>query len=483
MGDAIRQRAAKSDFPEINFYDQDLVHLYQRSWTWIREQWQRATEANGFTARYFCHPGADRINQFEACFSTFFLVYSNRTFPVTAQLDTFYRKQEEDGAIRSEYLIADGSPVLPRSNPTGAAPPLFAWAEFNLYHKLGTKKRLREVLPILERHYEWLERTHRKANGLYSVPAAATMMSNSPRTGCYYPVDFNAQQALNALYLSWIGDVLNDKDTGFKYKRAYFALKTRISQMMWDDATSFYYDLDRQGRRLPVRTIGAFWTLLAEIPNEDRSERLIAYLNDDREFGVEHPFPTLSAAHEAYTRDGGGYKGAVVPPFNYMVIKGLERYGKWEPAREFALRHLYYVLDGLHAEEGAPAGSLYEGYAPQREGPAKWSGKRGYPRRLLMAYNALSTVTLMIENVVGLFISLPRKTVDWRIPVMEIMGIENLLLKRNLISIISAKTSRGWEVRLESEKLYYLTINVLREERRKTLPIPSGKCSILIDKI
>ena len=482
MGDAIRQRAGKSDFPEINFYDQDLVDLYQRSWSWISDQWHKGTSANGFTARYFRHPAADRINQFEACFSTFFLVYSNRVYPVTAQLDTFYQKQEEDGAIRGEYLVEDGSPVLPRSNPTGAAPPLFAWAEFNLYHKLGNKKRLREILPVLERHYEWLEATHRKENGLYSVPAAATMMGNSPRDGCYYPVDFNAQQALNALYLSKIGDVLNDKDTGFKYKRAYFALKTRISQMMWDDASDFYYDLDRHGRRLAVRTIGAFWTLLAKIPNEDKSERLIAYLSDDDEFGVEHPFPTLSAAHEAYARDGGGYKGSVVPPFTYMVIKGLEQYDKWDAAREFALRHLYCVLDGLHTEERTP-GSLYEAYAPQQEGAARWHGKRGFPRQLLMAYNALSTVTLMIENVVGLFISLPRKTVDWRIPVMEIMGIENLLLKRNLISILSAKTSRGWEVRLESEKLYYLTINVLREERSKTLPIPSGKCSILIDKI
>ena len=482
MGDAIRQRAVRSDFPEINFYDQDLVNLYERSWSWIREQWRKGTSANGFTARYFCHPAADRVNQFEACFSTFFLVYSNRTYPVTAQLDTFYRKQEEDGAIRGEYLVEDGTPVLPRSNPTGAAPPLFSWAEFNLYHKLGTKKRLREVLPVLERHFEWLEATHRKENGLYSVPAAATMMGNSPRDGCYYPVDFNTQQALNARYLSAIGDVLNDKDTSFKYKRAYFALKTRISQMMWDDATGFYYDLDRHAQRLTVRTIGAFWTLLAEIPNEDKSERLIAHLSDANEFGVEHPFPTLSAAHEAYSRDGAGYKGSVVPPFNYMVIKGLEKYGKYDMAREFALRHLYYVLDGLHPEESA-TGSLYEAYAPQREGPARWNGKRGFPRQRLMAYNALSTVTLMIENVVGLFISLPRKTVDWRIPVMEIMGIENLLLKRNLISILSAKSTRGWEVRLESEKLYYLTINVLREERRKTLPIPSGKCSILIDKI
>ena len=384
MGDATRQRAVKSDFPEINFYDQDLVNLYERSWSWISDQWHQGTEDNGFSARYFRYPAADRINQFESCFSTFFLVYSNRTYPVTSQLDTFYQKQEEDGAIRGEYLVEDGSAVLPKSNPTGVAPPLFSWAEFNLYHKLGAKKRLREVLPVLERHFEWLQTTHRKANGLYSVPAAATMMGNSPRDGCYYPVDFNAQQAVNARYLSAIGDVLNDKDTSFKYKRAYFALKTRISQMMWDDATGFYYDLNRQEQRLTVRTIGAFWTLLAEIPNEHKSERLIAHLSDVNEFGVEHPFPTLSAAHEAYSPDGAGYKGSVVPPFNYMVIKGLEKYQKYDMAREFALRHLYYVLDGLHPEEST--GSLYEAYAPQREGPAKWSGKRGFPRQLLMAY-------------------------------------------------------------------------------------------------
>ena len=483
MGDVlVRQHAVNNDFPQVNFYDQDLVHLYERSWHWIGEQWRHGTTENGFAPLYFCHPAADRINQFEACFSTCFLVYSNLTYPVTAQLDNFYEKQEDDGAIRGEYLVDDGSPVRPRSNSSGVQPPLFAWAEYNLYHKLGNKKRLRDVLGVLERYFHWLETTHRKKNGLYAVPHAATMMGNSPRNGCYYPIDFNAQQTLNALYMSAIGDVLNDKEIGFKYKRAYFSLKTRISQLMWDEKTGFYYDLDRKGRRLDVRTIGAFWTLLAQIPNEEKSERLIACLHEPHDFGVEHPFPTLSAAHESYSRDGSGYKGSVVPPFNYMVIKGLERYQKFDMAREFALRHLYYVLDGLHPEEGA-TGSLYEAYAPQHEGPAKWSGKRGYPRQRMMAYAALSTVALMIENVVGLYISLPRKTVDWRIPVMEIMGIENLQLKRNLISILSAKSARGWEIRLESEKLYYLTINVLRERRRKTLPIPSGKCSILVDKI
>ena len=88
----------------------------------------------------------------------------------------------------------------------------------------------------------------------------------------------------------------------------------------------------------------------------------------------------------------------------------------------------------------------------------------------------------MIENVIGLSISLPRKTVDWIIPNLEIMGIENLSLKRNMITILSNKSSRGWEIQMESEKLYYFTINILGQ-KKKTLPIPSGKCSMLIDKL
>ena len=63
------------------------------------------------------------------------------------------------------------------------------------------------------------------------------------------------------------------------------------------------------------------------------------------------------------------------------------------------------------------------------------------------------------------------------------MGIEKLSLKKNLITINSNKNARGWEIRLESEKLYYFTIEIIDENKKKTLPIPSGKCSMLIDKL
>jgi neutral trehalase len=471
----------KKDFPAIHFYDQDFVDIYDQTWALVQDFMQKGSSGNKFQKQYFNYPQGKTINQFESVMSTFFLVYSNRNFPATPQLDNFYEKQEPSGAIRSDYAVINGKPVFPKDNPEGLNPPLFAWAEYNIYHKIGNKKRIREVLPVLEKYFAWLESTFRRENGLYETPLAATKMDNSPRKGAAYLIDFNTQQALSALYMSELGDILNDKDISFKYKKHYFSLKTRINNYMWNDKDGFYYDLDKGMKQIRVKTIASFWPLLAEIPNDAKAEKILAHIKNPNTFGTEHPFPTLAANEEAFEKSGMGFRGSVYPPFTFMMIKGLEKYGAFELARASAIRHLYYMLDALHPE-GKEKGSLWEAYAPRSEGHAKWPGKEGFPRPQFLPYTALSTIALMIENIVGLYISLPKKTVDWIIPTMEIMGIENLSLKRNFITILSNKSGRGWEIRLESEKLYYFTIDILTK-KKKTLPIPSGKCSMLIDKL
>ena len=471
----------KKEFPKLHFYDHDLTGMYDYTFNRLKGFWKRGTSENGLQPKYFSYPDAESINQFEAILATFFLVYSNRVFPVLSLLDNFYHKQEAEGAIRGEYGIKDGKPVFSRKNPEGVLPPLFAWAEYNIYHKIGLKKRVREIMPILERYFTWLEQVCKQENGLYAVPLAATMMNNSPRQPMKYPIDFNTQVAINALYMSALGDILNDKEISYRYKKAYFSLKTRISSLMWNDKDRFYYDLDKDEKQIKVKTAASFWPLLAEIPNEVRAEGLIAHLTNPNTFGLDNPFPSLAANEKDFDQRGYGFRGSVFPFLTYMIIKGLEKYGKFELARECSIKHLYFVLEGLHTDEGMK-GTLWEAYAPAREGAASWPGNSQFPRPMFLPSAALSTIALMIENVIGLYISLPRKTVDWIIPSLEIMGIEDLALKRNMISILSNKSGRGWEIRLESEKLYYLTVNVL-DSKKKTLPIPSGKCSILIDKI
>lgn len=475
----------KKDFPKVHFYDQDFVDMYDRTWAWIADYWIQGDKSFGFPKeKFFQQPEVNILDQFETISSTFFLVYSNKIYAAHPGLDAFYGFQEESGAIRSKYDITSGKAILTEENPEGIALPLFAWAEYNMYHKTGNKKRIKDVLPVLVKYFAWVEATFKRENGLFAVPLSATLLENSPRTQSLYHIDFNAAMAVNALYMSALGDILNDKETSFQYKRAYFSIKTRINSLMWNQEEGFYYDLDAEETQVKVKTIGAFWPLLAEIPNEDRAERLISHLTNPEEFGIAHPFPCIAANEPEYDKNGGGFKGSVLPPLTYMVIKGLEKYNKHNLARECAIRHVYFILDSLvpHDVQGHHKYTVYSAYKPESEGAAVWAEKPDYNRTQNIAYVAISTICLMIENIVGLYISLPRKTVDWMIPNLEIMGIENLSLKRNLITILSNKSLRGWEIHMESEKLYYFTINII-DKKKKTLPIPSGKCSMLIDKL
>ena len=287
----------KHDFPQIHFYDQDFVDIYNKTWSWVSSFWLNPKTGEQDTEGLFIYPENDKriINQFESIFSSFFLVYSNRNFDVCKNIDYFYARQEENGAIRCKYDVTTDQPVIDKANPDGLGLPLFAWAEFNLYHKSANKRRIKEIIPYLQKYMTWLDTSFKQENGLYAVPAAVSTMVNAPREKVVYPVDFNACMAINASYMSALGDILNDKDLSFQYKRMYFSIKTRINSLMWDNDTGFYYDLDANQNRLPVKTIAAYWTMLAEIPNADKADCLVAHLNDPKSFGTEHPFPCLSA--------------------------------------------------------------------------------------------------------------------------------------------------------------------------------------------
>ena len=472
----------KQDFPKIHFYDQDFVDIYDKTWAWIQDCWNSGGDKSGIDGKFFSYPESPVVNQTDAIFSSFFLVYSNRIYQAHPTLDLFYSRQEPNGAIRCAYNILNGSPAADRDNPEALGVPLFSWAEHNIYHKSGNKKRVKDVLPVLRKYSSWIDEVFKKPNGLYKTPLSATGMGNSPRGDAFYAMDFNVMMAVNMLYMSALADILNDKETSFQYKRQYFSLKTRINSLMYNQSDGFYYDISKNEKQIPIKTIAGFWPLLAEIPNGEKAERIIEKLQDPKYFGTPHPFPSLAVREKDYDENGRGFRGSVFPHLTFMVIKGLERYQRWDIARESAIRHVYFMLDSMSPDGNNHRGNLWEAYLPSKEGPAKWPGKSSFPRPQYLTYDALSTICLTIENIVGLSISLPRKTVDWVITNMEIMGVENLSLKNNMITILSNKSGRGWEIQMESEKLYYFTINILGV-KEKTLPIPSGKCSILIDKL
>lgn len=78
--------------------------------------------------------------------------------------------------------------------------------------------------------------------------------------------DFNSALAVNALYMSALGDILNDKEIDFQYKRLYFTIKTRINSMMWNEEDGFYYDLDAEGKQIKKKTLAGFGRCLPRFP-------------------------------------------------------------------------------------------------------------------------------------------------------------------------------------------------------------------------
>ncbi len=468
-------------FPTVSYFDKDIVDMYERTWMMIAEQWKRFSGDASVPSRMFVYPNQKHINQFETIFSTFFLVYSNNTCPTVNQLDFFYKHQEADGMIRSDYDLETFEPVvLDKSNPECINPPLFSWAEFNIYHRNGTKRRVTEVLPILVRYYEWLEEHCKDETGLYVVPHAATKMGNAPKEGAQYFVDFNCQQAINAHYVSALAGILNEKSLHFRYKQKFFALKTRINRMMWNPDVGAYCDLDRDQKQVATHSLSSYWSLLVPLTDTNKTERLISHLADPEWYKTQYPFPSIPLNAPTFSKEGNGFNGSVFPFFTFLITKGLHLNTQYEMAREFATSSLYHILETWSDSE-KKVFNLWEAYSPTDSKPAVWKDNPEFPRDAFVHYAGLVTITTFIEIIIGLDISLPRKSVKWIMPSIEEMGIENLALRRNTITILSRKEKRGWEIFHDSKKLYYFTIETT--DREKTLPIPSGRCSMLIDKI
>ncbi len=215
-------------FPKIYYYDQDFIDIYNKSLSWIQDKviLQKVADRGKKDKNYYSE-NCDYIDQMQACMSSFFLVYSNGEYSSTSAIDKFYQLQEESGAIRARYDNNNAIIDLDE-NEENIGFPIFAWAEYNLYHKTGNKKRISEVLPILDKYYKWIESKFLKENGLYSIDVNKIFYKNSPRVDAYYPIDFNSLQVHNAYCISKLADILNDKNLSLEYKNDFFPLRSKL---------------------------------------------------------------------------------------------------------------------------------------------------------------------------------------------------------------------------------------------------------------
>jgi hypothetical protein len=434
--------------------DADYVACYWKAWELAFRNFHEPAQSSGFVSQFIDAAFNQNIFLWDTCFMTMFCNYAHRHVPGIASLDNFYVKQHETGEIcreidrttgrdfepwinvedeplfsrwgyawwrdghRKVAVVYKGRPV-PTPNPGLTLDclnhPIFAWAELESYRLTGDKDRLALVWEPLVRYYAALQKYLRQGNGLYITDSAS--MDNATRnpylasggTG----IDVSSEMVLFARNLAEMATILGKARKAERYERDARELSALINEHMWDAQRRFYFDLTLEGKRVPVKSIAAFWALLAQVASASQAEALAAELADPRTFKTLHRVPTLAADELGFDPQGGYWNGAIWAPTDKMVVAGLEKYGHTELAREIALNHLDNVV-AVFKETG----TVWENYAPQRVA-------RGEPSRGdFVGWTGIGPIAFFIEYAIGIRADAITNRVAWDIRSPERVGIE-----------------------------------------------------------
>ena len=180
------------------------------------------------------------------------------------------------------------------------------------------------------------------------------------------------------------------------------ALRAYLNESCWDERAGTYADrrLRAPAGLSSVRTVGAYWTLLAGAVPAARLPPLLAALDDPAAFNRPLRVPSLSARDPRYRGDGGYWLGGVWPPTTYMVLRGLSSVRADDVAADI----------GRNYNEGvarcfAATGTLHENMAPElapgaARGAAPVPGNPAKPD--FVGWAVLGPIAVLIEYVFGL---------------------------------------------------------------------------------
>jgi glycogen debranching enzyme len=311
------------------------------------------------------------------------------------------------------------------------------------YNWTGDRARLGIVREPLIRYYEALKKYIRQGNGLYMTDWAS--QDNSPRNpflkGGGTAIDTSSQMVLFARNLAEMSATL-----GFERDARIFISEAEelagiINAKMWDFERCFYFDLTLDEDRAPMKTICAFWTLVAKVATPEKAQFLVAQLRNPGTFGRLHPVPSLAADEVDFLPEGGYWSGAVWTPTNLMIIKGLEQFGEDELAREIALKHLDAV-----AQVYEKTGTFWENYAADfiKQG-INVHGEAVVND--MVGWGGLPPILYLLEYGIGLRPDAPENTLVWKLNSDKRAGCERFRFNGHVVDLL-AEPSPGESIRI-----------------------------------
>ena len=408
---------------------ESAIECYWRVWELAFRNLRSPNAENGFITNYIDTAFNNNLFMWDSVFILLFARYGSRAFNFQRTLDNLYCKQHPDGFISREIRELDGTDLFFRFDPASTGPNLLAWSEWEYYRVFGDKDRLARVFPVLVAYHQWLQYYRTWQDGTYWSSGWGCGMDNQPRvphvqgfneehtawwaTGRMSWVDTCMQQILSARLLKQMAEVLKDEESGAMAGSELATLADTVNKLLWDDKTAYYYDRVQDGSLTGVKTIGAYWALLAGVVTNERLPRFIEHLENPAEFNRPHRVPSLSADHPAYKADGGYWLGGVWAPTNYMILRGLSQAGYDALAHEIAMNHLNNVVQLFER-----TGTVWENQAPE-------SVAAGSPAKPdFVGWGGLPPTAVLFEYAFGLRPDYGKSVLTWDIRLLDEHGVE-----------------------------------------------------------
>jgi hypothetical protein len=483
---------ARDLLPNPFWDDHDsAIACYWRVWDLAFRNLKRPAPGSGFVANFIDTAFNDCLFMWDSALILLFARYGARAFDFGRTLDNLYARQHDDGFICREIGVEDGRDRFERFDPAGTGPNVMPWTEWEHYKTTDDRERLARVFPVLTAYHRWLKRYRTWPDGTYWTTGLGSGMDNQPRFlereierekgwperilhhGHLVWIDACLQQALSADLLVKMSDVLGREGEVQDLRDERETLARAVNDRLWNEASAFYHDLRPDGTLSDLKTVGAYWALLAGVVPQDRVGRFVSHLEDAAEFDRPHRVPSIPADHPEYRADGGYWLGGVWPPTTYMILRGLDRMGRQDLAHAIARNHLQNIVTVFKE-----TGTVWENYAPEKAAP-------GEPARPdFVGWGGLGPVAGLFEYVFGIRADVPDSRLVWDVRLLEGHGVRRYPFGAGgVIDLACApRASATEEPRVEAASTSGLYLVVRWDGGEKVLRLEAGRPSETIGK-
>ncbi len=260
-------------------------------------------------------------------------------------------------------IIPNGSQLyyVSRSHP-----PFLSSFIFDVYNAYGMdKKWLRQKITVAKEEYEtvWMgtRKPHARQvyrglsryydfNYLHDIAETESGWDMTPRFGRkalnYLPVDLNSLLYKYEMDFSRAAQIFNNADEVAKWENAARRRKNAMNELMWDKIRGFYYDYNFvKEKRGNVSSLAGFYPMWAGLVSEKKANQMVRAL---RRFENRGGLATTDAQLNQLIPGGLPMQWAYPngwAPLQFLVIKGLQRYGYNEDAERIARKWLKINLD------------------------------------------------------------------------------------------------------------------------------------------